>query len=144
MHRLLQGDVGSGKTIVALLTLLVAVDNGYQAALMVPTEILAEQHYRSLSLLFKGLNIKMELLSSSTPIVKKEKIASLLKQGKIDMIMAGMSITPYVIPSTSRQTSTTSPLLIISVTPTLASTIGTPFSLARAAPGGSPVHRRRV
>ena len=67
MNRLLQGDVGSGKTLVALMSMLIAVDNGFQACLMAPTEILAEQHLQTLKDLLRGMNIRIELL---TGIVK--------------------------------------------------------------------------
>ncbi len=66
MNRLLQGDVGSGKTMIALMAMLIAIDNGYQAALMVPTEILAEQHYQNISKYLKDMNIPVSLLTGST------------------------------------------------------------------------------
>src|SRR5690606_10493368 len=66
MNRLLQGDVGSGKTIVALMCMLLAIDNGFQACLMAPTEILATQHYNGLKELLEGMQVKMALLTGST------------------------------------------------------------------------------
>ena len=65
MNRLLQGDVGSGKTIVALLGMLLAIDNGFQACIMAPTEILSEQHFTSISRYLDGLDIRVELLTGS-------------------------------------------------------------------------------
>ena len=62
MNRLLQGDVGSGKTIVALLTMLLAIDNGFQATIMAPTEILATQHYNAIQELLEHMNVSVELL----------------------------------------------------------------------------------
>ena len=67
MNRLLQGDVGSGKTLVALMSMLIAIDNGYQACMMAPTEILAEQHLQTIKEFLKGMNLRIELL---TGIVK--------------------------------------------------------------------------
>lgn len=75
MNRLLQGDVGSGKTLVALLSMLIALDNGYQACIMAPTEILAEQHLSTIRAFLKGMNIRVELL---TGIVKGKKRTELL------------------------------------------------------------------
>jgi len=72
MNRLLQGDVGSGKTLVALLTMLMAVDSGYQACIMAPTELLAQQHYRSLSKFLEGLNVKVNILTGS--VKKKDRV----------------------------------------------------------------------
>ena len=72
MNRLLQGDVGSGKTIVALLSMLIAIDNDFQASLVAPTEILAQQHFQSLSTLLKGTNVQCALLTGSS--TKKERI----------------------------------------------------------------------
>ena len=66
MNRLLQGDVGSGKTLVALMSMLIATDNGYQACLMAPTEILANQHYETISAMLKGMDIKIRLLTGSS------------------------------------------------------------------------------
>ncbi len=66
MNRLLQGDVGSGKTMVALLSMLLALDNGTQACLMAPTEILAQQHYNSIVQLLEGTGIEIRLLTGST------------------------------------------------------------------------------
>ncbi|MDD3740723.1 MAG: DEAD/DEAH box helicase, partial [Bacteroidales bacterium] len=66
MNRLLQGDVGSGKTLVALLTMLMAVDNGFQACIMAPTEILAQQHYKSVSKFLQGLNVRLGVLTGSS------------------------------------------------------------------------------
>ena len=65
MNRLLQGDVGSGKTIVALLSMLIAKDNGFQSCLMAPTEILAQQHYNGLTELLHGLGVRVAFLSGS-------------------------------------------------------------------------------
>jgi ATP-dependent DNA helicase RecG len=74
MNRLLQGDVGSGKTIVALLSMLLAADNGYQSCLMAPTEILAQQHYQGLSELLKDLPVRVELLTGSTRAAARKPI----------------------------------------------------------------------
>ena len=81
MNRLLQGDVGSGKTIVALLTMLLAIDNGYQACLMAPTEILAKQHFATLVELLKDLPVSVELLTGSTKAKDRKKILNQLSEG---------------------------------------------------------------
>lgn len=73
MHRLVQGDVGSGKTIVAALALAKIVENGYQGALMAPTEILAQQHFQTFSFLFKNSGIQIELLTGQTKAAEKKK-----------------------------------------------------------------------
>lgn len=78
MNRLLQGDVGSGKTLVALMLMLIALDNGFQAALMVPTEILATQHFATIKELLEGLNIQVELLTGSTKKKDRERIHNAL------------------------------------------------------------------
>ncbi len=75
MNRLLQGDVGSGKTVVALLSMLIAIDNGYQACLMAPTEILAQQHGESISSMLKDMNVNVALLTGSTKKAPAEKSA---------------------------------------------------------------------
>lgn len=87
MNRLLQGDVGSGKTIVALLCMLLAVDNGYQACLMAPTEILATQHFFTIEELLAPLNIKPVLLTGSTRKKEREKILEQLKTGEIKILI---------------------------------------------------------
>ena len=87
MNRLLQGDVGSGKTIVALLTALIALDNGYQACLMAPTEILANQHYDTISALVAPLGISVKLLTGSTKKKEKEEILNDLGNAKIQIII---------------------------------------------------------
>lgn len=87
MNRLLQGDVGSGKTIVALLTMLIAVGNGYQSCLMAPTEILAQQHFKSLKELLEKLPIDIELLTGSTKAPARKEILSRLGQGQLKIIV---------------------------------------------------------
>ncbi len=87
MNRLIQGDVGSGKTVVAQIALFNAVKNGYQAAFMAPTEILAMQHFESLVSLFAGYDICIKLLSGSQSKNKKDEIKYELKAGKIDIIV---------------------------------------------------------
>lgn len=93
MHRLLQGDVGAGKTIVAAWTLLAAVDRGRQGALMVPTEVLAEQHHRTLTDLLAplGVNVldgvRVELLTSSTPVSARRRILGELLSGQLDLVV---------------------------------------------------------
>ncbi len=87
MNRLVQGDVGSGKTMIAVLALFKAVKCGYQGALMVPTEILAEQHYKSIKPLFDKYNISVELLSSSQPKKQKQSVFEGLKAGNIDVVI---------------------------------------------------------
>jgi len=87
MNRLLQGDVGSGKTIVALLTMLIALDNGFQAALMAPTEILATQHYNSLVELLDGLNISIKLLTGSTKTKERKIIHEQLENGELNILI---------------------------------------------------------
>lgn len=87
MNRLLQGDVGSGKTLVALMTMLMALDNHYQACMMAPTEILATQHYESLSSMLSPLGISIELLTGSTKKKDRERILSLLSEGEIQILI---------------------------------------------------------
>jgi len=87
MNRLLQGDVGSGKTIVALFSMLLALDNGFQAAIMAPTEILATQHYESFSELLKPLGIDVVLLTGSTKKKDREKIFPQLKDGTTKIVI---------------------------------------------------------
>lgn len=87
MNRLLQGDVGSGKTIVALMSMLIALDNGFQACLMAPTEILSVQHYQGLVELCKELNTSIELLTGSTKTSKRREIHEKLENGEIDILI---------------------------------------------------------
>ena len=87
MNRLLQGDVGSGKTIVAFMSMLLAIDNGFQACLMAPTEILANQHFTGLSDLAKPLNINIRLLTGSVKIKDRRIIHEELENGKLDILI---------------------------------------------------------
>lgn len=87
MNRLLQGDVGSGKTAVAVLTMLLAVDNGMQACIMAPTEILAQQHYQSISKLLSGQEVTVALLTGSMKKSEKDDITTRLYAGQIDILV---------------------------------------------------------
>ncbi len=87
MNRLLQGDVGSGKTIVAFMTSLIAIDNNFQACLMAPTEILAIQHYKSIKKSSQNLNLNISLLTGSTKKKEREEINIELKNGNINLIV---------------------------------------------------------
>ncbi len=87
MNRLVQGDVGSGKTVVALMCALLAADNGYQSALMAPTEILATQHHASIARLTEGSGFRVELLTGSTRKKKREEIAAGLADGSIHLLV---------------------------------------------------------
>lgn len=87
MNRLVQGDVGSGKTMVAFLCMLIALDNGFQTCLMAPTEILAQQHYISISEYAKGLGIRVAFLSGTVKGKKREQLLQLLKDGEIHILV---------------------------------------------------------
>jgi ATP-dependent DNA helicase RecG len=87
MNRLLQGDVGSGKTIVGLLTMLMALDNGFQACLMAPTEILANQHYENIVELLRGMNIEVALLTGSVKGKARKYILEGLASGNIHIVI---------------------------------------------------------
>ena len=87
MNRLLQGDVGSGKTIVALMSMLIALDNGFQSCLMAPTEILANQHFNGLTELAKELNINIKLLTGSTKIANRRIIHEELENGSLHILI---------------------------------------------------------
>ena len=87
MTRLLQGDVGSGKTIISIIAMVANYLSGYQSALMVPTEILATQHYETMKEILKDLNVNIALLTGSLPKNKKDLIHEELKLGKIDMVV---------------------------------------------------------
>ena len=87
MNRLLQGDVGSGKTIVAFMTMLIALDNGFQACLMAPTEILATQHYESLSQMCEKIGVKIALLTGSTKKKDREWINDQLVSGELQILV---------------------------------------------------------
>ncbi|MEG0873075.1 MAG: ATP-dependent DNA helicase RecG [Clostridia bacterium] len=92
MNRLVQGDVGSGKTIVAAIAMYIAVKNGYQAALMAPTTILANQHFVELKKYFDNLGIKVDIITSSITKKNKEKIIEKLKNKEIDILIGTHSI----------------------------------------------------
>lgn len=87
MNRLLQGDVGSGKTIVSLMCMLMALDNGFQTCLMAPTEILAQQHYDSIREVVKGMGLRVAFLSGSVKGKKREKLLQFLKEGEIHILI---------------------------------------------------------
>lgn len=87
MNRLVQGDVGSGKTVVAVIALLAAIQSGYQTAMMAPTEVLAEQHYRKLVSWFNLLNLPVELLTGSTRAAKRREIHAQLETGVLPLLV---------------------------------------------------------
>ncbi len=92
MNRLLQGDVGSGKTIVGLLSMLLAIDNGYQTTIMAPTEILATQHYTGIIELLEGTSIRVELLTGSSRTKKRREIHSALEDGSLHILVGTHAI----------------------------------------------------
>ncbi len=87
MNRLLQGDVGSGKTVVAVMSMLMALDNGFQACLMAPTEILAMQHHESVKTMFKGLGVSVGLLTGSTKQAVRRELLADLYEGKLQVLI---------------------------------------------------------
>ena len=87
MNRLLQGDVGSGKTLVALMSMLLAKDNGYQACILAPTEILAEQHYATIKRMLGGLPVRVELLTGSTRQKDRTPLFDALESGGVDILV---------------------------------------------------------
>jgi ATP-dependent DNA helicase RecG len=87
MNRLLQGDVGSGKTLVALMSMLIAIDNGYQSCLMAPTEILAGQHFQSVIKFLEGIDIKISLLTGSTKKSERKAIEASLADGSLGILI---------------------------------------------------------
>lgn len=97
MNRLLQGDVGSGKTLVALMCILISLDNGFQACLMAPTEILASQHYETLSNMLSNMNIRVELLTGSTKKKKREGIHAGLASGEINILIGTHALIEDVV-----------------------------------------------
>ena len=97
MNRLLQGDVRSGKTLVALMTMLLAIDNDFQACMMAPTEILATQHYESLTELLKGMNVNVQLLTGSTRAPERRKMHAALLAGEIDILVGTHALIEDVV-----------------------------------------------
>ncbi len=97
MNRLLQGDVGSGKTIVALLAMLLAADNGYQACLMAPTEILAQQHFAGLSSLLQEMPVNLRLLTGSTPAKERRVILKELVEGTLHFVIGTHALIEEVV-----------------------------------------------
>lgn len=87
MNRLLQGDVGSGKTLVALMTMLIALDSGYQACMMAPTEILANQHYETICRFLAGMNVRVELLTGNVKGKRRETILKDLLTGDVKILI---------------------------------------------------------
>ena len=87
MNRLVQGDVGSGKTLVALLCMLIALDNGFQACLMAPTEILANQHYETIREFLKGMDVNVRLLTGSTKKKERNELFPALEKGEIQILI---------------------------------------------------------
>lgn len=92
INRLIQGDVGCGKTVVALVIMLYMAENGYQSAMMAPTEILAIQHYKNVASEYSKLNVRVELLTSSVKGKKKEKLLEDIKEGKVDIVIGTHSL----------------------------------------------------
>ncbi len=97
MNRLLQGDVGSGKTIVALMAMLLAIDNGFQACMMAPTEILAQQHFATLSSLLEKLPVEIKLLTGSTPTKERKKILQSLEEGSLHLLVGTHALIEEVV-----------------------------------------------
>lgn len=97
MNRLLQGDVGSGKTIVAVLIILLAIDNGYQACMMAPTEILAKQHFATISKLLAKLSIPVKLLTGSAKTKERKKILQELSNGSLKVLIGTHAIIEDVV-----------------------------------------------
>jgi len=87
MNRLLQGDVGSGKTLVALMCMLIAIDNGFQASLMAPTEILAQQHFKTINKFLGGMNISVKLLTGSTKSAERKLLHQILQSGELNILI---------------------------------------------------------
>lgn len=87
MNRLLQGDVGSGKTLVALMSMLIAIDNGYQACIMAPTEILAEQHLQTIAAFLKGMEIRVALLTGIVKGKRRQEVMEGLLDGSIQILV---------------------------------------------------------
>lgn len=97
MNRLIQGDVGSGKTIVAVLSALLAIDNGYQTCLMAPTEILAQQHFQGIRELLAKINIEVVLLTGSTPKGERKRIHERLLNGEIHLLIGTHALIEPVV-----------------------------------------------
>lgn len=97
MNRLLQGDVGSGKTVVALLCMLLAIDNGYQACIIAPTEILAIQHYNGIKELLDSMNISISLLTGSTSNSERKKIHQDLQDGTLNILVGTHAVLEDVV-----------------------------------------------
>ena len=87
LNRLLQGDVGSGKTLVALMSMLMAVDNNFQTCMMVPTEILAQQHFKNISKELKEMDIKISILTGSSKAKERKELHQQLENGEIDILI---------------------------------------------------------
>ena len=92
MNRLLQGDVGSGKTMVALLTMLIAADNNYQSCLMAPTEVLAQQHHNNIRFLLREMNVEIGLLTGSTKVTERKLIQKKLDDGSLQILIGTHAI----------------------------------------------------
>jgi len=97
MNRLLQGDVGSGKTLVALMSMLIAMDNGFQACIMAPTEILAQQHFASLSMFLDGMDVQVKLLTGSTKKADREPIHEGLLDGSLQILIGTHALIEDVV-----------------------------------------------
>lgn len=97
MNRLLQGDVGSGKTLVALMTMLIAMDNGFQSCIMAPTEILAQQHFKSVSKFLEGMDVRVELLTGSVKKSDRVPIHEGLLDGSIKILIGTHALLEDVV-----------------------------------------------
>lgn len=97
MNRLLQGDVGSGKTVVAVMSMLMALDNGFQACLMAPTEILAFQHYESVSAMLGKLDVRVGLLTGSTRAARRKQLLQELSEGQVQIIIGTHALIEEVV-----------------------------------------------
>ena len=97
MNRLLQGDVGSGKTLVALMSMLIAIDNGFQTCIMAPTEILAQQHFKSISKFLIGMDLRVELLTGSVKKALREPIHEALLDGSLHILIGTHALIEDVV-----------------------------------------------
>ena len=93
MNRLLQGDVGSGKTVVALMSMLLAVDNGYQACMMAPTEILARQHYATIQRMVEGMGLRVDVLTGTSRAKERREVLAALEEGRTNILVAPISLS---------------------------------------------------